>query len=339
MPSAQDVQLRDEALTSLERMQSFDSATLVREADLGTRKNFAAAVERANRLIELHKRVTPRALDDFPADKLNQIKVRANHDYSLFDQILKFDPDQPTSARDQLVSQLEGAYNQSFEALHPLISYSLHRSADFQRLDAEARAAVQGVRDQAEGITKELEKSRTEAQRVLDGIREAAAEVGVTQEAKYFREAAEYHATEAQNWKILTYKLAASLGGYAILSLFLHKWEILAPRNTYDAVQLTVSKALLFAVLSFVLYLAARNFLSHQHNAIVNRHRQNALLTYKTIADAAGDSPNRDVILTHAAACVYSPQPTGYSSDGAGSGPGVKSVVEMLTRPMSTSTS
>ena len=53
--------------------------------------------------------------------------------------------------------------------------------------------------------------------------------------------------------------------------------------STPDAIQLAVAKVFVFAAVSYAVYLCARNFLAHKHNAIVNRHRQNALLTYTTL--------------------------------------------------------
>lgn len=330
--------LRDTTEKSLVRMQVFDPETLVREGDLG-KKNFRDAVLPAKRLIELYNRLSPTALQDFPPDVLNTLQSRANQDFQLFSQVTSFDVDASTAQRDQIINNIRASYSTTFTTLSPLIAYSLHRSADFARLDSQARAALQGIHDQAEESTKDLKKAGDDAKQILKNIREAAAEAGVTQQAEYFKRAAEIHDAEAKSWKTLTYRVAIGVGIYAVLSLFLHKIPWLAPKSAYDAVQLTVSKILIFGVLSYVLYLAARNFLSHQHNAIINAHRQNALLTYKAIADAAGNSPNREVILTHAAACIFSPQPTGYSTDGAGTtGPGVKSVVEMLTRPAGSST-
>jgi hypothetical protein len=81
---------------------------------------------------------------------------------------------------------------------------------------------------------------------------------------------------------------------------------------------LGLSKILIFAVLAYMLLLCARNFLSHKHNAIVNKHRQNALLTFNALVAAAGTEERRDVILTYAAACIFSPQDTGYTKAGAG---------------------
>jgi len=99
---------------------------------------------------------------------------------------------------------------------------------------------------------------------------------------------------------------------------------------------MALSKVLIFAVISFVLYLSARNFLSHKHNAIVNRHRQNALMTYKAIVEATGDNQQTsDAILIHAASCIYAPQPTGYA--GSSDFQGAKSVIELLSKPLNPS--
>jgi hypothetical protein len=67
-----------------------------------------------------------------------------------------------------------------------------------------------------------------------------------------------------------------------------------------------------------MLLLFSRNYLAHKHNSIVNKHRQNALLTFKAIVDAAGTEERRDVILTYAAACIFSPQETGYTKPSTG---------------------
>lgn len=76
-----------------------------------------------------------------------------------------------------------------FQQLHPFISYSLHRSADFQRLDTEARATLQSIEDKARIVTEALAgQYETEAQRVLDEIRNVAAEEGVSQQATHFRQ-------------------------------------------------------------------------------------------------------------------------------------------------------
>lgn len=326
----------EKASESLERMQLFDVATLPREGELGEHFSFKEAVPPARKLLDLYKRLSLSILDDLPKNQLEQIQNQAQQDYSRLKQILEFDPAQNNAkaTHDSLIQQLADAYQTAFNTLHPLISYSLHKSADFQRLEGDARAALQTIKDEAAEVTAELTNSRDQAADILAETRRVAAEQGVTQQAVYFKDSADNHEIEAEKWQWITIWTAVGLGLYSALSLFLHKIPILVPTNTYDTVQLAVSKVLLFTVISFVLYLAARNFISHKHNAIVDRHRQNALMTYRALVDAAGDTPNREVILVQAAACIFGAQGTGYTQDSTPKPPGAQSVIEFITQPL-----
>ena len=338
MTTPHETELHNEAIKSLERMQAFDVNTLVRQHDLGTSLSFSDVVEPAQRLIDLYKRLTAVALQDFAQNYLQQIKEQANSDYNLFDQILKFQPAQtnPEEARKGLITNVVGAYQRTFQTLHPLIAYSLHRSADFQRLDTEARATFQDIQDQAKQLKTSLEKQLNDALQIVEDIRKAAAETGVSQQAIFFKEEAENHQKEADLWQKRTVKLAWLLGLYAVASLFIAKIPWIVPTDTYQSIQLGVSKVLIFAVISYMLYLSARNFLSHKHNQIVNKHRQNALMTYKALVDAAGDGDAHKVVLQNAATCIFSPQQTGYTGVTSHDMPKATSIVEVLSKPLLT---
>jgi hypothetical protein len=331
-----DEPLRHEATESLQRIQGFDVGSLVREDELGSMSSFAGAVDPAKRLVDLFRRLSTAALEDLPAPALTQVRDKANEVFNHFNQILQFNPEQANAhqVRTNLITAVGNAYAPVFQVIHPYIAYSLHRSADFQRLESDARATLQLIKDHADKITRDLEARRTDANTVLAEIRSVAAEHGVTQQAIHFRDEAQAHQQQADEWRKKTIKLAWLLAGYAVLTFFIHKIPFLVPRSTYDTVQLGVSKVLIFAVVSYVLYLSAKNFLSHQHNAIVNRHRQNALVTYRAIVEAAGDIPNRQAVLMHAAACIFSPQATGYAGDGASQAPSAKSVIELFAKPV-----
>lgn len=331
-----EIKMREEATNSLERMQTFDVQTLPRREDLGINFHFNDALEPAKRLVELYKRLSISALDDFPITVLTTVRDRANEDYTRFDEILKFNPTagDATSQHQQIINKITSAYQTAFQVLSPFISYSLHKTADFGRLEGEARATIQSIRDQADGITKELKKDKEAAEQVLADVRRVAAEHGVTQQAIYFQDSAEKHEKEAKRWQGYTIWLAIGLGIYAFLSLFFPQIKWLSAENTAHAIQITVSKTLLFGVIAYMLFLAARSMLAHRHNAIVDRHRQNALMTYKAIVEAAGDTPNKEVILVQAGACIFGSQGTGYLRDSTPKPPGAHSVVEFLSKPM-----
>lgn len=333
MPTPQEVALRDEARKSLDRMLQFNPETLSRETDLGSELNFRDVVLAAARLIALYQQISPTVLEDLPQQQLQVIQNQANADFNRFDQILKFSAKQgnPHNARNTLIQQIETAYQEAFTQLHQIISYSTSKSADFKRLEREARSTLQKLEDKAAQLTATLEQDKTVAGQILDDIRKVAAQQGVSQQAVYFRDTAQDHETQAGVWqgKIITF--AWILGGYAFTTVFLHKIPWIKPDDVYQTVQLAISKVLIFGVLSYLLYLATKNYLAHKHNAVVNKHRQNALMTYEAIVNAAKGTATTDVILTHASSCMFAPQQTGYSGAASPDGPAAKSVVELLS--------
>ena len=332
MANPQEQEKRTEAITSLERMQKFNTASLPRELELGTLVNFAGAVEPAERLIALYRRISVACLEDLPLNQLTTLTTQANGDFIILNQILKFEAGSSVGTRDSLITQLVNAYDSTFNILHAQISFSASKSTDFQGLERQARATIQSVEDLGTKLTDALAQKGQEAEEVLDLVRKAAAEQGVSQQATYFHSDAVEHEGEAKVWGKRILISAGVLGLYAVITIFLHKIPWIKPENAYDTVQLAISKVLIFGVLSYMVYLATKNYLAHKHNAVINKHRQNALMTYKALVDAAKDAPNKEVILMHASACIFSPQSTGYSGGQSPEGPVAKSIVELMTK-------
>ena len=334
MPNPEEEQKQQEATESLSRMQEFNTSQLPNEKKLGSVLNFTGAVEPADRLVALYQRISPTILPDLPLNHLTKLWQQANSDFNILKQIMDFEPGKPVNERDVLITQLENAYQQAFNKLEAYISFSASKATDFQSLEREARAMIQSVQDQGEKLANELDSKGEQAEKILEDIRKAAAEQGVSQQAVYFKTAEEEHTTESKKWLKATVWLAIAMGIYAIASLFLHNIPGLSPSNTYTSIQLAVSKSLIFAVISYMLYLSAKNFLVHKHNAVINRHRQNALMTYTAILNAAKGIEQKEIILNHAASCIFSPQSTGYTKSGGADAPSAKSVIELLGKPL-----
>lgn len=330
MADPQETQKRQETVEAVGRLQSFDVTSLPRERELGTVLNFASAVDPAEKLIGLYQRISPEAIGDLPLQQLDALCRRANDDLALLKRILDFQPGQPQPVRDQAIRSLDQGYQAAFAALHPWISYSASKSTDFQGLETQARVAIRDIRAAGDKLAEEMRSQKEEAASILAKIRQAAAEQGVSQQASYFRAEAEDHRREAERWQQYIIWCAVVLVGYSVATLFLHKVPWIRPENAYETAQLAISKVLIFAVLSFMLYLATRNYLAHRHNAVVNKHRQNALLTYEALVKASADASVRETVLSHASACIYAPQDTGYADRGTATGPAAKSVVEMI---------
>lgn len=315
---ADNSKIIDAARTSLKRIQDFESTKLPRTERLGEDYNFSAAVEPAERLIGLFRQFPEQFLDDLPPSHLNNLKSAADSTFNYFEQILSFDPKASDAygTRQTLITSLENHYETVFNSISSLIVFGATRLRDFSAIEGQARAAVQAAKDEVGNFAEDMRAQQEEAKRILDDVRRIAAEQGVSQQSSYFKTEGESHETVAEGWRWQTIYLAIGLGVFAALSTFLHKWSVLSPTNNYEAIQLSLSKLLIFAVIGFLLVLSARNFLASKHNAIVNRHRYNALLTFNALVDAAGSEDRRDIVLTYAASCIFSPQDTGYAKSG-----------------------
>lgn len=319
---------------ALERVQTFDPTTLGRDDDLGRQMNFAQAVKPAEAIIAVYKRIPMSALPDFTDNQLNAILAQANADYNIFKQILEFNAasNDAVGTRTNILNTIQARRDQLFDLLWQYVAYGVARITDTSLLETQARATIQGIEDQAAKLTAQLTKAKSDADNALAAIRAVASEQGVSQQAIYFKDEAQTQETLADKWLTYTYRFASALGVFAILSLFLHKIEWIKPSNGAEMFQLITSKVLIFTVLGYMLVMAARNYTTHKHNAVVNRHRQNALLTYRALVTAAEEAGTQDIVLAHAASCIFSPQETGFAHGKGDSGSGSKSVLELLTK-------
>lgn len=312
-----------EAGDALRRVQDFDPESLVREADLGKKFALRDAVAPAQRVIDLFKLIRPSQVGFFPKDQQDLVRDQANAFYNLLDKTLTFDIESasptPTEAKDEAVRVLDSQFQPIFNALFPLISFANIRSLDFAQLERDARAATQAAKDSVAAVLKDMSAQKSSGDTLIAEMRALAAEQGVGNQAIHFKTQADHHEREANTWRIYTNYMAIGLALYAVLSLFIHHFPGLDADTPYRAAQIAISKVLIFGVIAYMLLLSARNFLSHKHNEIVNRHRQNALATFTALAEATADAASSDIVLSHAAACIFSPQDTGYIKTDSGS--------------------
>lgn len=309
-----------ETSEALKRVQSFDPDVLVRQDVLG-KYAFYNAVEPARKLIKLFSALSLSSLPYFPDQQLGSIRDLSNSTYNLFYNIEAFDVEnaQPSvkDAQDSIVVSLNENFQHSFNILSPLIAFAAARAQDFSALERDARAATQAAQDQAAKIIESLSGQSETASRIIQEVRAAAAEQGVGNQALHFQNAANEHGVEAKRWLSYTIRTAIGLAAYSALALFSHNVSALSPRNAFEAVQILASKFLVFSVLAYMLFLCSRNFMSHRHNEVVNRHRQNALATFTALVEAANDPSSSDIVLNHASACIFAPQDTGYTKQEA----------------------
>src|SRR5690606_10068650 len=117
------------ACKSLERVQTFDTSTLPREAELGQAFSFREAVPAAVRVINLFQQFPVDALADLPDKQLEKLRLAADAFYNVLNQILTFDSKQenPTAAHASILNNVNKQYQQIFDQINELISYGASR--------------------------------------------------------------------------------------------------------------------------------------------------------------------------------------------------------------------
>ena len=304
----------EDVIADLQRIQSFKPEELRQNERLGRESDFSDVIFPAEKLVNVFKKLPAEAIDELTIEQKKLVQDWCKSVYNLFEEIksIRTSDTDFASRREDLISQTKQAYDVNLKRLQPLIAYAVARTVDFNDLTDQARRAVQGIRDENEKILRELENVSNEAAQVLQRVKDAAAEQGVTQQAKYFQLQADDHKAASVKWLIASSLSVFLLIAYSILTLFFPYFEFFRPVSVADSIQTTASKALVFIVLAYMSAQCVKVYSAHKHNEVTNRHKQNALMTYTTLAEAGGTADTKDVVLQYAASAIYSPADSGY---------------------------
>ena len=320
------------AYDSLAAIQLFNAKSIVSAEKLGSAFDFSMAEEPAERIVILFKQVDLMGLSYLPVSSLSSLHSISESTRQIFQQALDFDPTSAnaTNTRDSIVAQINSHEQTVYATISPIISYLNSQMNGAQGILESLRLELQGSKQVLEGLISDAQSATAETKVVLETARAASAQVGVSKEAGHFSNAANDHRIASEKWRTATLSSAGILLLYSVGTAFLHKWEWMMPTTDIGLAQLLVSKVLVFGVLGYLLTLSAKNFLNHKHNEIVNKHRQNALLTYETMVNAGQTPEARNIVLQLAAASIYQLHETGYIKQGEGGSRG--GIIEILPK-------
>jgi hypothetical protein len=183
---------------------------------------------------------------------------------------------------------------------------------------------LQPFQSQVQQLANEIASARTavnenrtyihaaaqEAQATLAHIRSASALVGTAAHSSTFDKEATGHKDAARVWLIAT--IAATLTCFSFLLYVLLQRPIPADATHATIVQYTLLRAVLVLFLSYVPFWCSRNYRSHRHLQVVNKHRSVALATFQTFVGSTEDPTTRNAVLLEATRCIFGPSQTGY---------------------------
>ncbi len=304
------------ARKALSSVKTYKVDTLERGAELGSAWAFVEALEPARALQQLLALIPDEVFPHLSPHLLQKVEEEANSALTCFQNILNFDPkagletSQLQKQKEELVRSLVKVQHNATHSLGPVFVL-----------------AALATRDDEAVVRKERE-----LQDILAAARDSLAEISVQKSSEFFGDEADRHADVAGKWQWAVIALTVLLSVYAAIGLgsvlFPGKYYFPpAPETDEVILHLAGAKLLFFAVLSYAVYFCARNLAASRHNAVINKHRANALSTYRALVESSGDEEGRELILNHAATAIFSPQPSGYDTKSV-SAPGAPGVVQ-----------
>ena len=329
----EEKQQRDLLRTQLDQLTAIDADSLDRVNELGQALSFRQGQPYFQRALRLFRDLGEANLDELPFQTLKALMIVSRAANTCFSHIQDFSleahPENPALTRDGLLNAIRDQYDGWFNQVSPIIAYSVRKGTDFRRLEREAREQVSHMEQVKTQLQEQGKEFVAKTQGVLEQVRRAAQEVGVAQHAVHFKSEADRHKAAAGKWLTAVIVLASITALLTVVNVWTVFQLRLVDLTTAETIQLVIAKVILYSLLLSALVWASRVYRSHQHNFVVNQHRQNALASFETFAEAAQDNQTKSAVLLQATNCIFAPQASGYA-DSSAEAPGSPQVMEII---------
>lgn len=303
-----------EAKKLLDELGEIKATSLARTDELSRDINFSEAVSSFEELLDIVKQLNQRNIDRLALSQINQIINASTNLRNIIKKVTDFTLNQNTPADvcKAIIEEIKNAYDAIMEPLTVPLAFTATQSTDYAKIEREAKGYHATMREEAESFKKMLESYKVDAEKALQAVKDQAAEAGVATNAQIFLIDSTNHGKTAQKWlkaticsAVITLIVAIA---FVIIS-FLYKLD-----NTAVAIQYVVSKLILLSTLSFGIFWCAMNYKSSKHNETLNKHRANALMTFRAFVEGPSDQQIKDSILLQAAQAAFVNRPTGYEA-------------------------
>lgn len=310
-----DLQVRKQVAELLKEVQGYDVDGLSSRKQLPVESGPDELVESVRRLVKLYRQLPVVSLTWLT----NRYLVDLVQSLKTFRQLLAGIEDtqvellRVASVKDDFVGKMTELYGEDIQKYHSLFAFAATTVADFAGVEADGRFLI-------DRFEREIVEQRSAFENLLQKARVDVVDAIATKQAEHFKKEADRDSRVAWFWFSMTLGGIAVTIAVAIAALFAHTYEVLTPTSLYEAIQLAVGKVVVLASVGSFAVLAGRQYAANRHNEVVNRHRCNALRTYRALVEAAGDNDVRGIVLAQAAHAIFADQPTGFTrtdtSDG-----------------------
>lgn len=306
-----------------------DAQSLARTSDLSPDINFKNAVPYFEEMLDLCKQLHQRDISRLTTQQLDAIAKACQTISSHIKQVNDFTLNQntPGDVCKGIIDQISNAYDAVMNPLLLPLAFTATQATDYAKIEREAKGYHTTMKAEADKLSTFITNAQKEAQNALSAVKEQAAEAGVSTNAQIFLKDSENHHTLAGKWMKAT--IVCGVATFLVAVAGLITSFVYHPPNTAAAIQYVVAKLIVLSTLSFALIWAARNYKSQKHNEVLNKHRANALMTFRAFVEGSTDDRVKDAILLQASQAAFSGRSTGYETSDSDSQT-INPVVEIL---------
>lgn len=308
MPTKNDFKrVQQELLLNIDAIILVSPNALERKEALGD-LCFSEGVDVFSNIISLYKELKLVDISRIPFRKLENIKRVSDDTLKLFNDISYFSLTTATrdirQERDQLLDRTYQVYNDCFESISPVLSLLLMQNTKVAEMEKQSKELLEGMESTLNEIINANKGKEIEANQILDSMRKASAEAGVSQHAIYFKQEAEDNNRHASKWLKYTIIMASSTVVFAIVATGLFfLWS--KGLKVEESIQLAVAKVLIFSILYYATVWCGRNYKAYLHNYIINKHRQNGLSTFQEFVKATNDEAIKNAVLLRSTETIF----------------------------------
>jgi len=208
----------------------------------------------------------------------------------------------------------ESAYESTHTAFGTICKKIAPFQTQFMKLEEiETKASdFQKAADSINELLMSSEKAEAQIRQIAKGSVAKGGGAGVAREAAHFSEEASEHANNSKNWL-----WGVTLASMVLLIIGAYFYCSPPPEVEGIAWNHFIPKFSILGMLIFIDFMLISVYQAERHNAVVNKHRANALNTFETMTAATLTQDVKDAVTLTAAGAIYAPQDTGYSKKTA----------------------
>jgi hypothetical protein len=189
--------------------------------------------------------------------------------------------------------------------------YLALKSSGVQLQTGEADRLLRKFKEEIDFELEIIKGKSSEFDSILQAARDTAAHAAVSHHASVFGGIADEHTSAGKSWLIAA--IVSVLVTFVAALGFLYLLPPLGDLKEAATIQRIITKLVIISTLYYIALWSAKNYRTHQHLSVVNKHRQSALKSFDAFIKAAsGDEQTKNAVLLEATRCIFAPVNTGY---------------------------